>query len=122
VLADGGSGLEAVLLELQADLDTSRPAHADVLRRFSDLRSLTCQLAQAAIHDSVLPFEAADDYLRAVALALLAWAWTGIETAAPAGVQRWSQCAAALRLRVLPEFDMRLKIIQGQCAAVIQAA
>jgi alkylation response protein AidB-like acyl-CoA dehydrogenase len=122
VLADGGASLAALLLELQADLDVSRPSHAEVLRRFAALSSLTAQLAQAALHDPVLPFEAADDYLRAVALALLAWAWTCIEAAAPAGVPRWSRCAAALRLRVLPEFDMRLKIIQGQCATAVPAA
>jgi alkylation response protein AidB-like acyl-CoA dehydrogenase len=117
VLADGGAGLAALLSGLDADLDASRPAHADVLCRFAELRDLTARLAQAALHDPVLPFEAADDYLRALALALLAWAWTRIETAAPAGVPRWSRSAAALRLRVLPEFDMRIKIIQGQCAA-----
>jgi alkylation response protein AidB-like acyl-CoA dehydrogenase len=122
VLADGGAGLAALLLELEADLDVSGPAHADVLRRFSELRSLTEQLVHAAINDPVLPFEAADDYLRAVALALLAWAWTGIEAAAPADASRWSQGAAALRLRVLPEFEMRLKIIQGQCTTTAPAS
>jgi hypothetical protein len=116
VLADGGAGLAALLLELQADLDASRPAHAHVLRCFADLRSVTARLAEAAVHDPVLPFEAADDCLRAVALALLAWAWTRIETAAPDGAAHWRRLAAALRLRVLPEFDMRIKIIQGQCA------
>jgi alkylation response protein AidB-like acyl-CoA dehydrogenase len=116
VLADGGAGLAALLSEPQADLDVRRPGDADVLRRFAGLRSLTAQLAQAAIHDPALAFEAADDYLRACALALLAWAWTRIEAAAPAGMSRWSQGAAALRVRVLPEFDIRVQIMRGQCA------
>jgi alkylation response protein AidB-like acyl-CoA dehydrogenase len=117
VLADGGAGLAALLSDLSADLDVSRPADADVLRRFADLRELTARLADIARANAVLPFEAADDYLRAVALALLAWAWARIEAAAPDGVLRWRQSAAALRLRVLPEFDMRMRIIEGQCAA-----
>jgi alkylation response protein AidB-like acyl-CoA dehydrogenase len=116
VLADGGAALAGLLSELDVDLDASRPADADVMSRFADLRSLTQRLAHASIHDELLPFEAADDYLRAVALALLAWAWTRIEMAAPEGAPRWSRVAAALRLRVLPEFDMRIKIIDSQCA------
>jgi hypothetical protein len=117
VLADGGAGLAALWSDLGADLDVSQPAQADVLRRFAELRELTARLAQAADTNPVLPFESADDYLRAVALALLAWAWVRIETAAPAGVARWSQGAAALRLRVLPEFGMRMKIIEVQTSA-----
>jgi alkylation response protein AidB-like acyl-CoA dehydrogenase len=117
VLADGGAGLATLLSELHADLDGGRPADADVLRRFGDLRILTDRLAQASIDNPVLPFEAADDYLRAIALALLAWAWTRIDTAAPAGVPRWARAAAALRARVLPEFDMRIEIIHSQCAS-----
>jgi alkylation response protein AidB-like acyl-CoA dehydrogenase len=116
VVADGGAGLAALLSELASELDERRPADADVLHRFAELRELTGELAQAAIDDPALPFEAADDYLRACALALLGWAWSRIEAAAPAGMPRWSQGAATLRLRVLPEFDMRIKIMQEQCA------
>ncbi|HXD39571.1 MAG TPA: acyl-CoA dehydrogenase family protein [Ramlibacter sp.] len=116
VLADGGAGLAALLAELAAELDAGRAGDADVLRRFSELRELTSRLAQAAERDPALPFEAADDFLRATALALLAWAWARIEAAAPAGVARWRQGATALRLRVLPEFDMRIRIVQDQCA------
>jgi alkylation response protein AidB-like acyl-CoA dehydrogenase len=116
VLADGGVGLAALLSELGAELDVRRPGDADVLRRFAELRELTGQLAEAAIGDPALPFEAADDYLRACALALLAWAWARIEAAAPAGTPRWRQVAATLRLRVVPEFDMRVQIMQKQCA------
>jgi alkylation response protein AidB-like acyl-CoA dehydrogenase len=116
VLADRGAGLAVLLSELEAELDDCRPADTDVLRRFAELRHLTGQLAEAAIQNPALPFEAADDYLRACALALLAWAWSRIEAAAPAAMPRWSEGAAALRVRVLPEFDMRMNIMQGQCA------
>jgi alkylation response protein AidB-like acyl-CoA dehydrogenase len=116
VVADGGTALAALLAELASELDERRPADADVLHRFAELRELTGELAQAAIHDPELPFEAADDYLRACALALLCWAWSRIEAAAPADMPHWNQSAATLRLRVLPEFDMRIQILQGQCA------
>ena len=121
VLADGGSGLAALLLDLRADLDATRPADADVLHRFTQLRYLTAQLVEAAKADPALPFEAADDFLRIVALALLAWAWAQIERAAAPGDTRWSAASAALRLRVLPEFDMRIGIIQGQCQPLLGA-
>jgi hypothetical protein len=116
VLADGGASLAALLQELQAGLDAGRADDADVLRRFADLRALTALLAQASQANPVLAYEAADDFLRAVALALLAWAWSRIDKVAAADAVRWRQGAAALHLRVLPEFDMRIRTIQGQCA------
>ncbi|MDI1341586.1 acyl-CoA dehydrogenase family protein [Polaromonas sp.] len=117
VLADGGAGMTALLQDLQTGLDAGQPRDADVLRRLADLRDLTALLAAASQTDPVLPYEAADDYLRAVALALLAWAWSRIDQVA-ADTPRWRQASAALHLRVLPEFDMRVKTIEGQCKPV----
>ncbi|MDI1275467.1 acyl-CoA dehydrogenase family protein [Polaromonas sp.] len=117
VLADGGAGMAALLQDLQTGLDAGQPRDADVLRRFADLRNLTGLLATASQTDPVLPYEAADDYLRAVALALLAWAWSRIDKVAD-DAPRWRQASAALHLRVLPEFDMRVKTIEGQCKPV----
>ncbi|WP_341918937.1 acyl-CoA dehydrogenase family protein [Polaromonas sp. YR568] len=114
VLADGGAGMAALLQDLQTGLEAGRPGDADVLRRFADLRELTAGLAAASQTDPVLAYEAADDYLRVVALALLAWAWSRIDRVA-ADAPRWRQASAALHLRVLPEFDMRLGIMRGQC-------
>ena len=114
VLADGGAGMTALLQDLQTGLDAGQPRDADVLRRLADLRDLTALLAAASQTDPVLAYEAADDYLRAVALALLAWAWSRIDQVA-ADTPRWRQASAALHLRVLPEFDMRLGIMRGQC-------
>ncbi|MCJ0762742.1 acyl-CoA dehydrogenase family protein [Variovorax terrae] len=115
VLPDGGKALGELLLSLRAGLDAGRAADADVLRRFAELRYLTATLAEAARTRPLLASEAADDYLRAVALALLAWAWTQIERAPGAQAPRWSAPAAALRARVLPEFDLRLKLLQALC-------
>lgn len=117
VLPDGGAALAAVLDTLSQELDARDGADAAVLARFAALRSLTGALVAASAGDPLLPFEAADDYLRAVGLALFAWAWRRIARTPGADGERWSAPAAAARLRILPEFDMRLQILQAQCEA-----
>ena len=78
---------------------------------------MTHRLVQAAPGDAALAFEVADDYLRAVALVLLDWAWACIEVAPGARVPRWQAPRQALARHVLPEFDMRLQIIETRCAS-----
>ena len=117
VLPDGGSALAALLDDLGDALDAGNAAHAELLSRFAGLRSLGAALAQAAPSSPELPYWVADDYLRALTLALLAWAWSQIEAATtpPTSVQdagRWTAPASALRHWVLPEFDMRMGIIK----------
>jgi len=116
VLADGGAGLSALLQELALGLDGQQASQAGVLRRFDALRTQTAALVQASPARADLPYWVADDFLRALALALLGWAWTQIEcrSAGQARPARWSGPARALALWVLPEFDMRLGIIQTQ--------
>jgi len=114
VLCDGGQALFAVLDGLAADLDAR--ADAEVVARFAALRAVTGELVAASAHADTLPCEAADDYLRAVGLALFAWAWQRIAQAPEAAGPRWSAPHAAARLRILPEFDMRLAILRTQCA------
>jgi hypothetical protein len=114
VLADGGKGLAKVFGELAAELGYSGE-DTEVVARFMQLRAVTNDLANAAANDPALPYEAADDYLRALGLALLGWAWRRIEACAGASGERWTRPAAAVRLRVLPEFDLRLSILRRQC-------
>ncbi|MBC5785680.1 acyl-CoA dehydrogenase family protein [Ramlibacter sp. USB13] len=114
VLPDGGQGLLAVLDTLARDLDAQRDAA--LLARFDALRAITRELAAASAHDDTLPYEAADDYLRAVGLALLGWAWSAIERTPGAETARWTAPARAAQLRVLPEFELRLDILRTQCA------
>jgi hypothetical protein len=68
-----------------------------------------------------LPFRVADDYLRAVALVLMDWAWlrieAGVDADTPHAETRWLAPAKALRQWVLPEFQMRTFIIVQQCTA-----
>lgn len=115
VIPDGGAGINALLQSLRSDLDASRPEDADLLRRLAELRYLTTQLCQAASNRPTLPYEAADDYLRAVALLLLGWAWARIAATPGSDTPRWQAPAQALRLRILPEFDLRLKLLQSLC-------
>jgi alkylation response protein AidB-like acyl-CoA dehydrogenase len=120
VLADGGAALAALLARLADETDPAGADAAEVLHRFDHLREVTHALVAAARSDAALPYEAADDYLRAVGLALLGWAWHRIGRAA-GGEPRWTLPARAVHLRVLPEFELRLQILRAQCGAATPA-
>ena len=98
VLADGGQGLAALLASLPGLPATGALAQA------------TQALVIAAQADPALPYWVADDYLRAVALVLLEWAWGRISAASTG--PRWDEPAQAFRTWVLPELDMRLSILR----------
>ncbi|HYF17397.1 MAG TPA: acyl-CoA dehydrogenase family protein [Ramlibacter sp.] len=117
VLADGGRSLSALLDLLATEVDRERADAPAVTSRFAQLRDLTAALAQASAARPALPYEAADDYLRAVGLALLGWAWHRIGATAGTDSERWTHAAAAAHLRVLPEFDLRLQILRTQATA-----
>lgn len=120
VLPDGGAALSAVLLELRDELDASREADADAQRRLAQLRYLGTSVAMAAQADPRLPYEVADDFLRAVMLGLMAWAWARIEGVA-ADELRWSRPAAAFRRWALPEFEMRLGMVKRAAEGALSA-
>ena len=109
VLPDGGAALGALFDEL-AGAGGLPPA---VLQRFAQLRGLAARLAQAATERSDLPYWVADDFLPAVALALLAWAGARIEAA---GASLWQEPGRALQSWILPEFELRVRIIEQQLA------
>jgi hypothetical protein len=105
VLADGGQGLATLLTTLPG----TAPSPAASARRHA-LVEITQTLAIAAQSDAELPYWVADDYLRAVALVLLDWAWQRI--AAGSNTPRWHEPANAFAQWVLPEFEMRAAIIR----------
>jgi len=114
VLADGGQGLGALL----GSLPGAAPSAAASARRHA-LVEITQTLAIAAQSDPELPYWVADDYLRAVALVLLEWAWGQIGAARPhraeqstAATDRWTPPAQAFAQWVLPEFDLRTSILR----------
>ncbi len=113
VLADGGQGLTALLTALPG----AAPSPAASARRHA-LVEITQTLAIAAQSDPELPYWVADDYLRAVALVLLDWAWGRISAASHG--ERWSGPAQALTQWVLPEFDMRAAILRQRIAQSLE--
>jgi len=124
VLADGGQGLAAML----AALPGAAPSPAASARRHA-LVEITQTLAIAAQTDAELPYWVADDYLRAVALVLLEWAWGQIAAAdraqptaeSPAtAADRWSAPARAFSQWVLPEFDLRAGILRQRVAQAFE--
>jgi len=122
VLADGGTGMNALLDTIASDLPKEAKASTAAAARIQTLRAVTEQIVKAAPQDAALAFRVADDYLRAVALVLMDWAWLRIEAAVddstPNAEARWKAPAKALRSWVLPEFQMRTSIIVQQCTGV----
>ncbi|MEA3394083.1 MAG: acyl-CoA dehydrogenase family protein [Pseudomonadota bacterium] len=114
VLPDGGAALSALLDELAQEMDASQAAQAAVLHHFDAVRKLAAQLSQANAQQAELAYWVADDFLRAVALALLGWAWTRIGAANGTTGIRWAAPARALQHWILPEFEMRQQIIREQ--------
>ena len=115
VLPDRGEALSGWLDDLLADCPDGA-ARDRFGRLASQLRSSTESLCTAAPTDVALPFRVADDYLQAVALLLMAWAWERIAARFP-GEARWQQPAEAARRRILPGFDHRLALVRMQFAA-----
>ncbi len=115
IMADGGQSLNQLLDDMK--METQRePAEA------AQLRKLTQSILTAAQQDPSLGHRVADDYLRAMALVMLQWAWQRIDVNlkedTPALQERWHSPSKAFRQWVLPEFTMRSHIIEAQCAAL----
>jgi hypothetical protein len=118
VIPDGGSGLAALLQSLNDDSAKS-DLGAQLCDQATELNQVTRRLVEAAQTNPELPFWVADDYLRAVSLTLMTWAWMKIGLALkedPNNGQsgRWTEPEDALKAWVLPEFDMRLSIIKAR--------
>lgn len=112
VLSDGGQALGELLAELEADLPPTGPA------RSQRLRALVAQIVTASAHDASLPYAVADDFLRALALVLMDWAWAQIAATPGSHTPRWQAPALAFGRHVRPEFNMRLEIITERCLEV----
>ncbi len=114
VLPDGGAALGTLFDELAAD----GPLPAGLTQRFVQLRQLAARLALAASYRNDLPYWVADDFLQAVALALLEWAGARIAAETP----HWQAPARALHTWVLPAFALHLQIMEQQLAETETAA
>ena len=120
IVPDGAATLYALLDDIASDLDAAGRA------RLEQFRTCTTAVVQAASHHATLPFQVADDYLRAFTLVLLDWAWQRIDAQLPADTPeraaRWEAPAQALRTWVLPEGAMRVGIIDSIVQAAAQTA
>ena len=117
VLPDGGAGFFDFLETLTLDLDLESKESALLLSQVKDLKALTSSLADAAKTNIELPYWVADDYLRALALILLDWAWLQIGQATGADPAhdksgRWTEPASALRHWISPEFNLCMSIMK----------
>ena len=118
-LPDGGAALLALLDELQSDLGAgvhARRAH-DGMARFATFvreRLLPGTRADAAPADRA--HWLADDFLRALAMLLMAWAWARIDSTPGADTARWQDGHHAFWRWVWPEFDMRLSMMNATLA------
>ena len=114
IMADGGQSLNQLLDDMKAPSQTET-AEAN------QLRQLTQHIVIAAPQDPSLGHRVADDYLRAMALVMLQWAWQRIDASlneqTPELKTRWQAPSKAFRQWVLPEFAMRSHIIETQCQA-----
>ena len=110
-LPDGGAALLTLLDELAADLgDGTDAARArGELRRFAGfLREQLLPRATSKEAPTDLAHWLADDFLRAVTLLVMAWAWARIGATPGADSARWQTARSAFWRWVWPEFDMRL--------------
>ena len=118
-LPDGGAALLTLLGELSADLGsdaqaTRSRAQLDAFARFLRERLLPRTTAKDAPAD--LPHWLADDFLRAVALLLMAWAWARIGATPGADATRWQAAQAGFWRWVWPEFGMRMAMMESSLA------
>jgi hypothetical protein len=118
-LPDGGAALLTLLGELSADLGGDEQAlrtkaQIDGFATFLRERLLPRATAKDAPAD--LPHWLADDFLRAVALLLMAWAWARIGATPGAGTARWQTAQTGFWRWVWPEFGMRLAMMETTLA------
>ena len=119
-LPDGGAALLTLLGELSADLGGDEQAlHAksqlDGFASFLRERLLP-RAATAKDAPADLPHWLADDFLRAVALLLMAWAWARIGATPGAGTARWQTAQTGFWRWVWPEFGMRVAMMETTLA------
>ncbi len=112
IMADGGQSLNQLLDDIRSETQTET-AEA------KQLRTLTQNILAATQQDPSLGHRVADDYLRAMALVMLQWAWQRIDAKlnedTPELKNRWQAPSKAFLQWILPEFAMRSHIIETQC-------
>jgi alkylation response protein AidB-like acyl-CoA dehydrogenase len=106
-LGDQGQGMGQLLDELKKSV----PARSTASHLLDQLVTSTLELLHQSASQPERPYWVAGDYLRATALAFLAWAWEQIAQANTPLLPRWTLPHQALQAWVLPEFDMRIGLL-----------
>jgi alkylation response protein AidB-like acyl-CoA dehydrogenase len=119
-LPDGGAALLQLLTDIGAELGDDAQAvrvKAQFARFTTFLRERLLPRAAAKDAPADLPHWLADDFLRAVAMLLMAWAWARIGVTAGADAPRWQAAQAGFWRWVWPEFHMRLAMLEASLDA-----
>lgn len=118
-LPDGGAALLTLLAELGAELGDdpqSVRVQAELERFAGFMRGQLLPRATSKDAPADLPHWLADDFLRAVAMLLMAWAWARIGAAPGADAARWQTARTGFWRWVWPEFGMRLSMMEDSLA------
>ena len=119
-LPDGGAALLKLLDELQTELGhdlSSQRTRAGMERFTAFLRDRLLPRATAKEAPADLANWLADDFLRAIAMLLMAWAWSRIGAAPGADAPRWQAAQTGFWRWVWPEFDMRVAMMDATLSA-----
>jgi alkylation response protein AidB-like acyl-CoA dehydrogenase len=115
-LPDGAEALLALLAELGQDLGQS-PASQRTALALADFQSFVREQLVPATRAADAPADLAhwlaDDFLRALAMLLMAWACTRIEQAPGADTARWTGSTNGFWRWVWPEFEMRMNMMKA---------
>ncbi len=123
VLLDGAQALGTLLSELHTELTTldADPRAVTAITHF-----------QRFLHEELLPGTRApdapadrahwlaDDFLRALAMLLMAWGWSRITTTTGADAPRWTTAGQAFWRWIWPEFELRLGMMRTTLSAPAQ--
>ncbi len=118
-LPDGGAALLQLLADIGAELGDdpqAQRAKAEIARFAAFLREQLLPRATAQDAPADLPHWLADDFLRAVAMLLMAWAWARIGAAPGSDSARWQTAQTGFWRWVWPEFGMRMNMMETTLA------
>ena len=112
VLPDQGQALRQVLDALHAETSTASTDMAQHTRQaVTDVQTLLARVGNASGADATRLYPVAGDFLRAVTLALMAWAWYRLDSARAADAPNAG--ATAFVRWVLPELTMRVGMVRN---------
>lgn len=116
VLPDGAQALLHLLGDLIDDLN-DEPGTERARQAIDQLAAFTRQQMLPRLQSPDAPADTAhwlaDDFLRALALVLMAWAWARIDMADDGHTTRWSTAHTGFWRWVWPEFDMRMATMKA---------